>query len=153
LSYWATGRESTTRSRGEVFAAVHVVEKYKPNLAGRAFRLVASLEDTPEVLRAVLDLHVEDVIGVITAHEQGVFSTAALRHCLDTVGDRNYGQAVYFRDKFLQKSLLPGAIRRATCVYITPTHTFDELAEPVGVPFVVKPANGYGTLCTAIVEH
>ncbi|MFB7664061.1 acetyl-CoA carboxylase biotin carboxylase subunit family protein [Kitasatospora sp. NPDC056138] len=131
--------------------AFYVVEKYKEGLAGQRFRLVRSLEDAQEVLRAVLGAQLIDVVGVVTGHEEGVFSAAVLRAALGLPGDRDFAGTLTFRDKYLQKTALPDKIARARCAYVGAAGSFEELAHELGTPFVVKPANGFGSVRTAAV--
>ncbi|MFI2370232.1 acetyl-CoA carboxylase biotin carboxylase subunit family protein [Streptomyces sp. NPDC018833] len=144
------GIDDALRRRG--LDTFHVVEKYKEALHGRAFRRVADLEDAQEVLRAVIGADVPDVVGVATGHEQGVFTSALLRTHLALPGDRDYGRALRFRDKFLQKAALPGEVARADCVYVTPEASYTALVSDLGTPFVVKPANGFGAARTTAVH-
>jgi hypothetical protein len=132
--------------------AFHVVAKYKEGLAGTRYTQVDDLENAQEVLRAVLAADVPDVVGVVTGHDRGVFTAAMLRDHLGLPGFRDYGTALRFRDKYLQKSALPDEVRRAGCVYVDADTGHRELAAALGTPFVVKPANGAGAVRTVIVH-
>ena len=46
---------------------------------------------------------------------------------------------------------MPSDVRRARCRYARTDSTFEELAAELGIPFVVKPANGFGAVRTAVV--
>ncbi|MCW2631942.1 MAG: hypothetical protein JWR88_904 [Pseudonocardia sp.] len=46
---------------------------------------------------------------------------------------------------------MPADIKRARCRYVRTGSTFDELAAELGIPFVVKPANGLGAERTTVV--
>ncbi|MBB2938605.1 hypothetical protein FHX82_005683 [Amycolatopsis bartoniae] len=144
------GLDSALRRRG--LDPFYVVEKQKAGLAGKRYRLVSRLEDAQQVLRAVTGAGLTDVAGALTGHEQGVFATALLRAQLDLPGDRDFGKVLLFRDKYLQKNALPAEVARARCRYVTPEDDFAALAADLGVPFVVKPADGYGATRTAVVE-
>jgi biotin carboxylase len=80
-----------------------------------------------------------------------VFTAAYLRDRLRLPGNSDSGAALYFRDKYLQKTALPTDVKRARCRYVRTESTFDELAAELGSPFVVKPANGFGAVRTAVV--
>jgi len=103
------GLDAAVRTRG--LEAFHVTEKHKPALDGRPACRVAALEDAQEVLRAVAAAGLDDVAGVVTGHEQGVFTAAVLRHHLGLPGDRDFAATLRFRDKHLQKAALPGSVR------------------------------------------
>jgi biotin carboxylase len=143
------GLDAAVRARG--LDAFHVTEKHKPALDGRPACRVAALEDAQEVLRAVGAAGLADVAGVVTGHEQGVFTAAVLRHHLGLPGDRDFAATLRFRDKHVQKAALPAAIRRARCAYVRRGTTYASLAEALGTPFVVKPANGFGAVSTRVV--
>ncbi|MFC8131198.1 acetyl-CoA carboxylase biotin carboxylase subunit family protein [Streptomyces sp. NPDC057302] len=119
---------------------------------GRRFKRVADIENVQEVLRAVLAAGVADAAGVLTVHEMGVFAAAYLRQQLKLPGNADSKAALYFRDKFLQKSRLPSRIKRARCRYVSKDTSFLELSEELGDVFVVKPAIGAGSLRTNIVR-
>ncbi|MFI6473157.1 acetyl-CoA carboxylase biotin carboxylase subunit family protein [Streptomyces sp. NPDC050516] len=129
----------------------HVERKAKEALAGTRFALVDDLEDAQEVLRTVLGAGLTDVVGVVTGHEQGVFTAALLRDHLGLPGDRDWARALRFRDKYLQKAALPPDVQRARCEYVGPHTTYAELAAGLGTPFVVKPANGAGSVGAAAI--
>jgi biotin carboxylase len=59
---------------------------------------------------------------------------------------------LFFRDKFLQKRALPPVLPRARCMYATGYLAFADLAGLLGEPFVVKPANGYGSARTSVIS-
>jgi biotin carboxylase len=61
-------------------------------------------------------------------------------------------RALRFRDKYLQKRALPASVPRADCVYATPRSSFTDLADRLGTPFVLKPANGFGAARTVVVR-
>ncbi|MGW5865237.1 ATP-grasp domain-containing protein [Streptomyces sp. NPDC055239] len=119
---------------------------------GRRFKRVADIENVHEVLRAVLAARVDDVAGVLTVHEMGVFGAAYLRQQLNLPGNSDSKSALYFRDKYLQKSALPPHIKRAHCRYVAKDTPFLELSGELGDVFVVKPATGAGSLRTNIVR-
>lgn len=93
----------------------------------------------------------DGVVGVVTGHEQGVFSAALLREHLGLPGDRDWARTLRFRDKYLQKAALPPGVGRARCAYVGPDAGYGELAELLGSPFVLKPANGAGSVGAAAV--
>jgi len=130
----------------------YVVEKVKPELAGRDHVRVCRLEDAQEVLRAVRARGIRQVRAVVTTHEEGVFTAALLRRYFGTPGDHDYARTLPFRDKFLQKQALPAGVPRARCRYVADTTPFAELEEELGLPFVVKPANGYGSARTSVIS-
>ncbi|MPY61996.1 ATP-grasp domain-containing protein [Streptomyces spongiae] len=130
---------------------LYVVEKDKEALRGRRVRRVSDLENGQEVLRAVMSTEAVGVAGVVTAHEQGVFTAALLRDHLRLPGDRDYARALRFRDKYLQKTALPPSVGRAACVYVDTRTGWADLADRLGVPFVVKPANGFAAAGAAKV--
>ncbi|MEU6121774.1 ATP-grasp domain-containing protein [Streptomyces sp. NPDC047123] len=118
-------------------------------------RVVADIENAHEILRAVLSapsLRLDDVVGVLSVHEMGVFGAAYLRRQLGLPGNADSMKVLRFRDKYLQKSGLPPHIRRARCRYVTADTSFEELTAEFGDVFVVKPANGGGSLRTTIVR-
>lgn len=119
---------------------------------GRRFARVADMENAQEILRAVLSARPGDVAGVLSVHEMGVFGAACLRRQLGLPGNTDSRTALYFRDKYLQKSALPPGIERARCRYVPQGTSFADLAGELGAPFVVKPANGAGSLRTAVVD-
>lgn len=133
-----------------------VVERMKPQLAGRDVVRVANVEDAQEVLRAVLAHTGGDPVGaglagVVTSHEEAVFTAAAVRAAFGLPGDRDTARTLRFRDKCLQKRALPGDVPRADCVYVTAESSFTDLAARLGKPFVVKPANGLGARRTCVI--
>lgn len=119
---------------------------------GRRFKRVADIENAQEVLRAVLSAHVDDVAGVLTVHEMGVFCAAYVRQQLNLPGNVDSRAALYFRDKYLQKSKLPPHVKRAQCRYVSKDTSFLELSRDFGDVFVIKPAIGAGSLRTSIVR-
>ncbi|MFJ2828008.1 acetyl-CoA carboxylase biotin carboxylase subunit family protein [Streptomyces sp. NPDC087263] len=129
-----------------------IVERDVPGLKEGQFCRVSDLEDVQEVLRAVASSDLSDVKGVVTGHEQGVFSAAVLRDELRLPGCRDHARASVFRDKYLQKSRLAADIPRARCRYVTSRTRFDELSRDLGLPFVVKPAAGFGSIRTSVVR-
>ena len=130
----------------------HIVTKIKPALTGKPYTLVDNLEDGQQVLRAALAHVGRHVEGVVTASEDGVYSAALLRTALNLPGDRDFLGILRFRDKFLQKYALPEKVSYASCMHIRHDATFDDLAIKLGTPFIVKPANGAGSVQTAIVN-
>lgn len=120
--------------------------------ADRGFTHVADMENAQEILRAVLAARIDDLAGVLTVHEMGVFGATYLRQQLGLPGNTDSRSALYFRDKFLQKSRLPPHVRRARCRYASHDTSFTDLAGDLGEVFVVKPATGAGSLRTNIVR-
>ncbi|MEV6757612.1 ATP-grasp domain-containing protein [Streptomyces sp. NPDC051214] len=120
--------------------------------ADRRCTLVADMENAQEIARAVLAARIDDVAGVLTVHEMGVFGAAYLRKELGLPGNADSTSTLCFRDKFLQKSRLPPHVRRARCRYASHDTSFAELAGDLGEVFVVKPATGAGSLRTNIVR-
>lgn len=143
------GLDAAVRRRG--LAAFHVVEKMKPQLAGREYVRVAHLEDAQEVLRAVQARGLTNVAAVVTGHEEAVFSAALVRAFLGTPGDRDHVRVLQFRDKALQKRALPAGVVHARCDYVGPEATHAGLVQQFGSPFVLKPANGFGSVRTSMI--
>ncbi|MGW0904355.1 ATP-grasp domain-containing protein [Streptomyces sp. NPDC002853] len=119
---------------------------------GRRFKRVADIENIQEIWRAVLSAHVDDVAGVLTVHEMGVFGATYLRQQLNLPGNVDSRAALNFRDKYLQKSKLPPHVKRARCRYVSKNTSFLELSRDLGDVFVIKPAIGAGSLRTSIVR-
>lgn len=119
---------------------------------GIDFTSVSDIENAHEILRAVLAARIEDVAGVLSCHEMGVFGAAYLRQQLNLPGNPDSKRVLYFRDKYLQKNSLPPHVRRAHCRYVPSGATFEDLATELGDTFVIKPANGGGSLRTTIVR-
>jgi hypothetical protein len=119
---------------------------------GRRFQRVADMENAQEILRAVLSARLDDVAGVLTVHEMGVFGAAYLRQQLNLPGNADSASALHFRDKYLQKSKLPPEIGRARCRYVSKDASFLEIVGDLGDTFVIKPAIGAGSLRTSIVR-
>ena len=119
---------------------------------GRRFTRVADMENVQEILRAVLSADLDEVAGVLTVHEMGVFGAACLRQQLGLPGNTDAKTVLSFRDKYLQKSKLPPRIRRARCRHISGDTPFTELADELGDVFVVKPATGAGAQRTNIIR-
>jgi len=119
---------------------------------GRSFTCVNDMENAQEVFRAVLSAQLEDPAGVLTVHEMGVFGAAYLRQQLNLPGNTDSKTVLHFRDKYLQKSSLPPQVERARCRYVAKGTPFAELARELGEVFVIKPANGAGSLRTNIVR-
>ncbi|MGW3493577.1 ATP-grasp domain-containing protein [Streptomyces sp. NPDC001020] len=117
-----------------------------------AFRCVADMENVQEVLRSVLSAQAGDLAGVLSVHEMGVFPAACLRGQLNLPGNADSRKVLAFRDKYLQKSLLPPEVRRARCRYLPVGTPYEEPAAELGTPFVVKPATGAGALRTSVVR-
>ncbi|MEU0808032.1 ATP-grasp domain-containing protein [Streptomyces sp. NPDC005970] len=118
----------------------------------RDFTRVDDIENAQEILRAVLSARIDDVAGVLSVHEMGVFGAAYLRQQLNLPGNTDSKRVLYFRDKNLQKSALPRDIKRARCRYASRDTSFTDLADDLGNPFVIKPATGAGALRTSIVR-
>ncbi|MEZ0090328.1 acetyl-CoA carboxylase biotin carboxylase subunit family protein [Streptacidiphilus sp. EB129] len=129
----------------------HVVAKVKSALEDRPYRLVAGLEDAQEVLRAVLAAELRDVVGVVTTHEEAVFSAELVREHFGVSVGGSPATALRFRDKYLQKTALPETVRRARCRYLAADSSFEEVAGELGTPFIVKPSNGAGSVRTVRV--
>ncbi|MER8161150.1 ATP-grasp domain-containing protein [Streptomyces sp. NPDC094472] len=119
---------------------------------GRRFSCVVDMENAQEILRAVLSAQLDDVAGVLTVHEMGVFGAAYVRQQLGLPGNTDSKATLYFRDKYLQKSKLPPQVKRARCRYVPVGTSFTDLAGDLGDVFVVKPATGAGALRTSIVR-
>ncbi|MFI1337765.1 acetyl-CoA carboxylase biotin carboxylase subunit family protein [Streptomyces sp. NPDC020845] len=120
--------------------------------AGRRFKRVTDMENAQEILRAVLSARLDDVAGVLTVHEMGVFGAAYVRQQMSLPGNTDSAATLYFRDKYLQKSKLPPQIRRARCRYASGDTSFTDLADDLGDTFVIKPATGAGALRTNIIR-
>jgi hypothetical protein len=118
----------------------------------RRFKRVIDIENVQEVLRAVLSAGIDDVVGALSVHEMGVFGAIYLRQQLNLPGNTDSKTALYFRDKYLQKSKLPPHVRRARCRYASRDTSFADLADDLGSVFVIKPATGAGSLRTSIVR-
>ncbi|MFD9902948.1 acetyl-CoA carboxylase biotin carboxylase subunit family protein [Streptomyces sp. NPDC059063] len=119
---------------------------------GRRFTCVTDMENAQEVLRAVLAARLDDVAGALSVHEMGVFGATCLRQQLNLPGNTDSKTALYFRDKYLQKSRLPPRIKRARCRYVDRGTSFADLVRDLGEVFVIKPATGAGSLRTNIVR-
>ncbi|MFD5700249.1 ATP-grasp domain-containing protein [Streptomyces lasiicapitis] len=119
---------------------------------GRCFRRVTDMENAQEVLRAVFSSGVDDVVGVLSVHEMGVFTAAYLRQQLGLPGNADSKTTLYFRDKYLQKSKLPQHVRRARCRYVAAGTSYVDLVSELGEVFVIKPATGAGALRTEIIH-
>jgi hypothetical protein len=130
----------------------YVVQTSMGSPGGRRFTRVSDIENAQEILRAVLSADVGDAAGVLSVHEMGVFGAAYLRQQLNLPGNADPKTALYFRDKYLQKSGLPADVKRARCRYVPRGTPFAELADELGDVFVVKPAAGAGALRTTIVR-
>ncbi|MFC0598400.1 ATP-grasp domain-containing protein [Streptomyces palmae] len=128
-----------------VQAPVHVPEH-------RKFICVSDMENAQEVLRAVLSADIGDVAGALTVHEMGVFTAAFLRRELGLPGNADTKATLYFRDKYLQKSRLPPQVARARCRHVPRGTSYADLAKELGEVFVLKPANGAGSLRTNIIR-
>ncbi|MEU5924658.1 hypothetical protein ABZ817_13585 [Streptomyces antimycoticus] len=110
------------------------------------------MENAQEIFRAVLSARLDDVAGVLSVHEMGVFGAAYLRQQLNLPGNTDSKTALYFRDKYLQKSELPSRVKRARCRHVSMGTSFADLADDLGEVFVVKPATGAGALRTNIIR-
>ncbi|SED62904.1 ATP-grasp domain-containing protein [Streptomyces melanosporofaciens] len=119
---------------------------------GRRSIRVADMENAQEIFRAVLSARLDDVAGVLSVHEMGVFGATYLRQQLNLPGNTDSKTALYFRDKYLQKSELPSRVKRARCRHVSIGTTFTDLADDLGEVFVVKPATGAGALRTNIIR-
>ncbi|MEL3945655.1 MULTISPECIES: ATP-grasp domain-containing protein [Streptomyces] len=142
--------DRAVRSRG--FDPYYLVQAPMSPPPGLRCTRVADMENAQELLRAVLSARIDDVAGVLSVHEMGVFGAAYLRQQLDLPGNRDSKATLYFRDKYLQKSGLPDGVRRARCRHVAPGTSFADLAADLGDVFVVKPATGAGSLRTEIVR-
>ncbi|MEU8876235.1 ATP-grasp domain-containing protein [Streptomyces javensis] len=118
----------------------------------RRFTWVADMENAQEIFRAVLSADIDEVAGVLSVHEMGVFGATYLRQQLNLPGNADSRTALHFRDKYLQKSMLPPRVRRARCRHVPVGTSFTELADDLGEVFVVKPATGAGALRTNVVR-
>ncbi|MCX4789026.1 ATP-grasp domain-containing protein [Streptomyces sp. NBC_01221] len=148
------GFVEAARQRG---LALHfIVEKMKSGLSGLSCTKVADLADTEEVLRAALAAVGTGITGVVTGHEQALFTAAALRSALKLPGDTHLLRCLRFRDKQIQKQSLSAAVPRARCTYLPRENpSFARLAEQLdakGRPVVVKPADGHGAQATRLVS-
>ncbi|MFE0175383.1 acetyl-CoA carboxylase biotin carboxylase subunit family protein [Streptomyces sp. NPDC059002] len=119
---------------------------------GIDFTVVTDIENAHEILRAALAARIDDVAGVLSVHEMGVFGAAYLRQQLNLPGNSDSRKVLDFRDKYLQKNALPPHIRRARCRYVPPGTSYADLAAEFGDVFVIKPANGGGSLRTTVVR-
>lgn len=144
------GLDQAVRRRG--FEPFYIVQRPASAPEGRRFRRVNDMENAQEILRAVLSAGLDDVAGVLTVHEMGVFGAAYLRQQLNLPGNTDSKRTLYFRDKFLQKNSLPAEVRRARCRHISKDTSFEEIVEDLGDVFVVKPATGAGSLRTNIIR-
>ncbi|MFG2650618.1 acetyl-CoA carboxylase biotin carboxylase subunit family protein [Streptomyces sp. NPDC048436] len=134
------------------FDPYYLVQAPAGSPQGRRFQRVADIENAQEILRAVLSARLHDVAGVLTVHEMGVFGAAYLRQQLNLPGHADSASALYFRDKYLQKSKLPPEVKRARCRYVSKDASFLEISGDLGDAFVIKPAIGAGSLRTNIVR-
>lgn len=129
-----------------------IANKRKASLDVFEYCLVDDLEDAQEVLRAILAKVPSTIVGVITGHEEGVFTAAVIRDCLGLPGPKSYGAALRFRDKFLQKSLVRGGVPCAHSIYVSRRTAYSDIVSSVGCPFVLKPANGAGSKRTTRIH-
>ncbi|WP_327271108.1 ATP-grasp domain-containing protein [Streptomyces sp. NBC_01224] len=113
---------------------------------------VADFENAQEVLRAVLARRLDNIAGVLSVHEMGVFTAAYLRQQLRLPGNTDSRTVLSFRDKYLQKSRLLPEVRRARCRHVPKGTSYQELIDDLGKIFVVKPATGAGALRTNIIR-
>ncbi|MEU2723884.1 ATP-grasp domain-containing protein [Streptomyces smyrnaeus] len=130
----------------------YVVQASASPPEGRRSACVSDMENVQEVLRVILSARLDDLAGVLSVHEMGVFPAACLRQQLGLPGNADAKKVLYFRDKYLQKSGLPPQIRRARCRYATKETSFEDLVEDLGDAVVIKPAAGAGSLRTNIVR-
>lgn len=131
---------------------VHVVaEKWKPALAGLDHSMVGDLADAQEVMTAVAN-RVARPTGVVSGHEQAMFALHALRLQYGLPGAAPFSTVIRFRDKYCQKAAVADAVVHAQCRYVGRDDDFDELADELGVPFVIKPSDGHGSRATRAIE-
>lgn len=134
------------------FEPYYLVQASAAAPAGRRFARVADLENAQEISRAVLAGRIGEIAGVLTVHEMGVFGAAYLRQQMGLPGNADSQRVLYFRDKYLQKSMLPDGVRHARCRYLSQDTSYAELVADLGDVLVIKPANGAGSLRTDIVR-
>lgn len=145
------GLEAAVRDLG--YAPVVVTNKVKPGLDSAATLVVRSLESPEEVLSAVLrSYEAREFAGVVTGHEQGVFTASVIRSSLNLPGDTDVARSLVFRDKHLQKEHLGNSVEHAKSIAVTRLATYEGLAEILGSPFVVKPSSGFGSSSVSIVS-
>jgi len=133
------------------YQIIYIVEKFRPALAGERYFIINNLEDAQEVLRCVLSLDLDEVIGIVTGLEKGVFAAALLRDMLVLPGPKDYRSTLYFRDKYLQKNKLSNIMAHADCRYINRGSEYAQLRHELGTPFIIKPSNGMGSFATTAV--
>lgn len=150
LGYRPGTAEALSRRGQETF---HLVDNVKADMRGD-YRVVRDLEDAQEVLRTLMAEGPSTVSGVVTGHEQGVFTASLIRSAFGVAhGDHNFAGTLLFRDKFLQKRALIGSVPTARFKRVTPDASYDELAAQLGTPFVVKPPNGHSSQRTATIGN
>lgn len=150
LGYRASLVEQVTQ-RG--FQPLIITNKLKSGLEDFQYCLVDDLEDAQEVLRAISTKMPSTIVGVITGHEEGVFTAAVIRDCLGLPGPKSYGSLLRFRDKYLQKSLLRDIVPCAQSTYVSRRSTYSDVGSLLGCPFVLKPANGAGSKRTKRIHN
>ncbi|MBH2760547.1 ATP-grasp domain-containing protein [Serratia ureilytica] len=134
------------------YQIIYVVEKFRPALNDEKYYVVKCLEDAQEVLRCVLSIPINTVVGVVTGLENAVFTAALLRSVLNLPGPKDYAGTLFFRDKYLQKLKLSDVAPHANCRYVTCNSDYSILTDELGTPFIIKPANGMGSFATAAIN-
>ncbi|MDE9431626.1 ATP-grasp domain-containing protein [Xenorhabdus bovienii] len=142
----------TTALIRQGYHVIHIVSRFKPALCGTDYYTVKDLENAQEVLRCLLSLSMHTIKGIVTGNEDGVFTAAILRDTLRLSGPTDYRNTLYFRDKFLQKQRLGQAVSHAHCRYVVRDEDYSQLVAEVDSPFIIKPANGMGSVATTAIS-
>jgi formate-dependent phosphoribosylglycinamide formyltransferase (GAR transformylase) len=130
-----------------------ITKKMKSGMEAYQYCLVDDLENAQEVLRVIIYKRSLTIIGVITGHEEGVFTAAVLRDYLGLPGPKSYGASLRFRDKNIQKSLLREIVPCAPSMYVSSRTTYETIISSLGSPFIIKPANGAGSKRTQRIDN
>ncbi|MEL0638557.1 ATP-grasp domain-containing protein [Marinomonas sp. TI.3.20] len=138
-------------SRG--FTPIVLVKKVKKGLENLKYYIVNDLEDAQEILRLISSFRDISLYGVVTGHEQGVFTAALIRSCFGLPGPKSYYDLLNFRDKYIQKTLVKDIWQCAKCIYVKHDMLYDDIVSSLGHPFIIKPANGAGSKKTQIISN
>lgn len=145
-------REGLAKAASEFDDVIVVADHLKPGLSKYPYVLVEDIGSTESVQIGLERTSLQDPAAVVTAHEQAVATCHELRRTYGLPSGADAATVIRFRDKKIQKDALSGSIPRAHCddVDISTASYFD-VAGRFGEKFVLKPADGFGSVATRII--
>ncbi|MFJ3958399.1 acetyl-CoA carboxylase biotin carboxylase subunit family protein [Arthrobacter sp. NPDC090010] len=145
-------REGLVEAAAEFGDVLVIADHQKPGLEKHRHLMVDDIASIDMVTAALGGLEGFMPSAVVTAHEQGVSTCHQLRRRYRHPAGASSATVLRFRDKKVQKDALAPATPRARCEELDIFHSeYSQAVARVGDKFVLKPADGFGSVATRIV--